>query len=153
MILKPYSNVMLLFAAKLKLSPISAPPECRYAAPNAESLPPPRIRNLKFFHPGSRVKKILDPRSPIRIRIIEFKYLKSKNVSKLSDICSRAFIPDPDPNLDFLPIPDPGSRGQKGTGSATLRPHQCCTRRSYIFKVIFCRNKKIIKRVNIFRTM
>jgi hypothetical protein len=22
-----------------------------------------------------------------------------------------------DPNLDFLPIPDPGSRGQKGTGS------------------------------------
>jgi hypothetical protein len=24
-------------------------------------------------------------------------------------------IPDPDP--DFLPIPDPGSRGQKGTGS------------------------------------
>jgi hypothetical protein len=30
------------------------------------------------------------------------------------------FIPDPD--LDFFPIPDPGSRGQKGTGSgyATL---------------------------------
>ncbi len=28
------------------------------------------------------------------------------------------FIPDPDP--DFLPIPDPGSRGQKGNGSATL---------------------------------
>jgi hypothetical protein len=25
------------------------------------------------------------------------------------------FIPDPD--ADFLPIPDPGSRGQKGTGS------------------------------------
>jgi hypothetical protein len=25
------------------------------------------------------------------------------------------FIPDPDP--DFLPIPDPGSRDQKGTGS------------------------------------
>jgi hypothetical protein len=28
------------------------------------------------------------------------------------------FIPDPD--LDFLPIPDPGSRGQKGTGSRVL---------------------------------
>jgi hypothetical protein len=28
------------------------------------------------------------------------------------------FIPDLD--LDFLPIPDPGSRGQKGTVSATL---------------------------------
>jgi len=25
------------------------------------------------------------------------------------------FIPDPGPN--FLPFPDPGSRGQKGTGS------------------------------------
>jgi hypothetical protein len=23
----------------------------------------------------------------------------------------------PDPDLDFLPIPEPGSRGQKGTGS------------------------------------
>jgi hypothetical protein len=27
----------------------------------------------------------------------------------------RVVIPDPDP--DFLPIPDPGSRGQKGIGS------------------------------------
>jgi hypothetical protein len=36
-------------------------------------------------------------------------------VSKLSEIWSGLFIPDPDP--DFLPIPDPGSRGQKGTGS------------------------------------
>jgi hypothetical protein len=27
------------------------------------------------------------------------------------------FIPDPD--LNFLPIPDPGSRGQTGTGSWT----------------------------------
>jgi hypothetical protein len=27
----------------------------------------------------------------------------------------RVVIPDPDP--DFLPIPDPESRGQKGTGS------------------------------------
>ncbi len=26
----------------------------------------------------------------------------------------------PDPDLDFLAIPDPGSRGQKGSGSATL---------------------------------
>jgi hypothetical protein len=30
------------------------------------------------------------------------------------------FIPDPDP--DFLPIPDPGSRGQKGTGSRIPYP-------------------------------
>jgi hypothetical protein len=33
----------------------------------------------------------------------------------LSEIFSGLFIADSDP--DFLPIPDPGSRGQKGTGS------------------------------------
>jgi hypothetical protein len=41
--------------------------------------------------------------------------LTKKMVSKLSEIRSGLFIPDPDP--DFLPIPDPGYRGQKGTGS------------------------------------
>ncbi len=40
-------------------------------------------------------------------------------VSKLSEILSGLFIPDPVPGseYDFLPIPDFGSRGQKGTGS------------------------------------
>ncbi len=38
-----------------------------------------------------------------------------KIVSKLSEIWSGMFIPDP--NLDFLPIPNPRSRAQKGTGS------------------------------------
>jgi hypothetical protein len=28
----------------------------------------------------------------------------------------------PDPDADFLPIPDPGSRGQKGTRSRILDP-------------------------------
>jgi hypothetical protein len=32
------------------------------------------------------------------------------------------FVPDPDP--DFIPIPDPGSRGQKGIGSETILPPQ-----------------------------
>jgi hypothetical protein len=41
--------------------------------------------------------------------------LTQKIVSKLSEIGSGLVIPDPDP--DFLPIPDPGSRGQKGAGS------------------------------------
>jgi hypothetical protein len=54
------------------------------------------IPDPKFFHPGSR------------IRIKEFKYFNPKIVSKL-------FIPDPDP--DFLPIPNSGSGGQKVTGS------------------------------------
>ena len=49
-------------------------------------------------------------------------------VSKHSEIWSGFFIPDPDP--DFLPIPDPGFRGQKGTGSrirntATLQATGC----------------------------
>ncbi len=52
---------------------------------------------------------------PSRIRIKEFKYLTRKIVSKFSEIWSELFIPDPDP--DFLPIPDPGSRGQQSTGS------------------------------------
>jgi hypothetical protein len=33
-------------------------------------------------------------------------------------------IPDPDP--DFLPFPDPGSRGQKGTGSGIRIRHTSC---------------------------
>ncbi len=41
--------------------------------------------------------------------------LTQKIVSKHSEILSGLFIPDLDP--DFLPIPDPGSRGQKCTGS------------------------------------
>jgi hypothetical protein len=46
-----------------------------------------------------------------------------KIVSKLSEILSGMFIPDPD--LVFLPIPDPGLMGQKApdheSGSATPR--------------------------------
>ncbi len=42
---------------------------------------------------------------------------------KLLEVWSGLFIPEPDP--DFLPIPDPGSKGQKGTGSATLTETTC----------------------------
>ncbi len=49
-------------------------------------------------------------------------------VFKLYEIWSRLFIPDPDPvsGLDpgFLLIPDPGYRGQKGTGSR-IRNTKC----------------------------
>ncbi len=44
-------------------------------------------------------------------------------VSKLWKIWSGMFIPDPD--ADYLPIPDPGSRGQKGTGSRIPDPQHC----------------------------
>ncbi len=37
---------------------------------------------------------------------------------KYDPVCSSRIYIDP----DLLPIPDPGSRGQKGTGSATLAP-------------------------------
>ncbi len=78
-----------------------------------------RIRDVipkpgsKFFHTGSEF-------FPSRIRIKEFKYFKPKIVTKLSEIWSRLFIPDPDPG--FLPILDPGSRGKKGTGSQISDP-------------------------------
>ncbi len=59
------------------------------------------------------VKKIPDP-DPKNLNIFTLKI-----VSKLSEIWSGMFIPDPDPgpDLNFLPIPDPGSRDQKGTAS------------------------------------
>ncbi len=56
--------------------------------------------------------------SRIRIRIREFKYfyfLTLKTVSKLSKKLSGTFIPDPGSGFFF--ILDPGSRGQKDTGS------------------------------------
>ncbi len=59
-----------------------------------------------FFHPGSR------------IRIKEFKYLAQKKwflrSRKYDQGCSSRI---PEPDADFLPNPDPGSRGQKGPGS------------------------------------
>ncbi len=61
------------------------------------------IPDPTFFYPGSEL-------SPSRIRT-------SKNLSILTPkkwfLSSRKY----DPVADFLPIPDPGSRGQKGTGS------------------------------------
>jgi hypothetical protein len=66
-----------------------------------------------FFLPGSRVKKIPGSASASA----------SKNLSILTQkvfLSSRKYDPGFSsriPDLDFLPIPHPGSRGQKGTGS------------------------------------
>jgi hypothetical protein len=46
-------------------------------------------------------------------------------VPKLSEIWPGLFIPDPDPDPDILPIPDPGSRVKKGTGSRIPDPQHC----------------------------
>ncbi len=72
------------------------------------------VLRIRDVYPGSRNR---DFESQIWIRIKEFKYfLTQKIVFKLSEIWSGMFIADPDPYLEFLPIPDPGSRSQKGTG-------------------------------------
>ncbi len=70
---------------------------------------PSRIPDPNCLHPGSR------------IRIKEFKYFNPKK-NKKKFLSSRKYDPGcssriPDPDAEFLPIPDPGSRGQKGTGS------------------------------------
>ncbi len=66
---------------------------------------PSRILDPNFFHPGPwiRIKDL----STVRILTEKF-FLASQNMI-------RVFIPDPYP--DFLPIQDPGSRGQTGPGS------------------------------------
>jgi hypothetical protein len=63
-----------------------------------------RILDSNFLipDPGSSVKKIPDPQPHQRSKV----FITQKIVSKLSEIWSGMFIPDPD--LDFLPIPDPG---------------------------------------------
>ncbi len=75
-----------------------------------------RISDPNFFHHGSGVKKIPGSGSASK----KLRILTHKIVSKLSEILSRMFIPDPD--LDFLPISDPGVKKSPdpGSGSATL---------------------------------
>ncbi len=67
---------------------------------------------------GSRIP---DPYPHQRIEV----FLTQKIVCKLSEIWSGMFIPDPVYGSWFLPIPDPGYRGQKGTGSGSAIPHKC----------------------------
>jgi hypothetical protein len=55
-----------------------------------------RIQDPNFFHPGSRIYI-----KEVRVSILNQKIL----FFKLSEILSGLFIPDPEP--DFLPIPDP----------------------------------------------
>ncbi len=88
-----------------------------------ESLPVLRIRDV---YPGSDFcpswipdPNCLHPGS--RIRIKEFKYFNPKKTKKWF-LTSKKYDPGcssriPDPDADFLPIPDPGFWGQKGTRS------------------------------------
>jgi hypothetical protein len=73
---------------------------------------------LEFFHPGSRVKKIPDPGygSSSKNKSI----FNPKNCFRALGNMTRDVHPDPD--LDFLPIPDSGNNQapDPGSGSATL---------------------------------
>jgi hypothetical protein len=71
------------------------------------------IPDRNFFHPQSGDPNFFypDPGSASK----DLSILTQKMVSKLLEIWSGFFIPYPDP--EFFPIPDPGSRGQNGTGS------------------------------------
>ncbi len=69
-----------------------------------------------------RIFSILDLGSAIRIRITNLSILTNKlflSYRKYDPGCS-SLIRIPGPDLDFLTIPDPGFRGQKGTGSRIL---------------------------------
>ncbi len=72
-----------------------------------------RIRILPIPNPGS---EFFHPASEFFYPVSEFfrPGFESKNLSILTQKIVSTFS-DPDP--DFLPIPVPGSRGQKGTGS------------------------------------
>jgi len=64
------------------------------------------IPDPTFIHPGSEL-------SPSRIRIKEFKHFNLKKTKKKWFLSSRIYDPGcssriPDPDADFLLIPDPG---------------------------------------------
>ncbi len=67
------------------------------------------IPDPNFYYPGSLIRTFPIPDPGYASK--NFSILTQKIVSKLSEIWSGLFIPDPDPILTY-----PGSRGQKGTG-------------------------------------
>jgi hypothetical protein len=85
---------------------------CSIADPGSAFFPS-RIPDPNFFHPGSTIYNE------------EFKYLTKKMVSKLTEIWSWLFIPDPDHGSWFFT--HPGSRGQNGTGSRIRNNIQMAT--------------------------
>jgi hypothetical protein len=84
------------------------------------------VLRIRDVYPGSRIRlfSIPDPNClhpGTRILINEIKYFNPNKTKKLFlsskkyDLGCSSRISDPD--ADFLPIPDPGSRGQKGIRS------------------------------------
>jgi hypothetical protein len=89
------------------------------------------VLRIRDVYPGSRIRIFSIPDSGSRIRTVSIPDpgSASKNLSILTPkkpkkwfLSSRKYDPGcssriPDPDADFLPIPGPGSRGQKRTGS------------------------------------
>jgi hypothetical protein len=69
------------------------------------------------FHPGSRAKKNSDPGFGSGSAPKNLSIFYPKTVSMLVEKLSEMFIPDPDFFPSRIPVPDPGSRGQKGIRS------------------------------------
>ncbi len=104
------------------------------------------IPDPNFFHSAF---EFFDPRSASK----NISILTQKFVSKLSEISSGLFTPDLDPY--FLPIPDPGSRGQKGTWSRIRNTGKylcrnglnCCISVYVEFTAVVRRQKEILKKL------
>ncbi len=91
--------------------------------------PGSRIRLFSIPDPGSRIRTVSIPDPGSRILIKECKYFNPSKKQKKWFLSSKKYDPGcssriPDPDADFLPsrIPDPGSRGQKGTQSRIPDP-------------------------------
>ncbi len=89
-----------------------------------------RIRNTapEVFrtHQQSFIRRVKDPGVQCSIAISAFGSVLVTNGSGCGSV-SRNNIPNPgpqDPTFYLKPIPDPGSRGQKGTGSGIPDPDQ-----------------------------
>ncbi len=90
-------------------------PVCRFWVKNFKYV----VLRIRDVYPGSRIRSFFHPGS--RIRIEEFKYFNSKNCF----LSSRKYDPGCSsriPNPEFLPVPHPGSSGQKGTGTRIPDP-------------------------------
>jgi hypothetical protein len=81
------------------------------------------IPDPTFSHPGSRIRTVSIPVS--RIFIKEFKYFNPPKKTKKWFLSSKKYDPGcssriPNPDADFLPIPDPGVKKAPDPRSATL---------------------------------
>jgi hypothetical protein len=80
------------------------------------------LSRIRFFHPGSRIKKIpvSGPASKNLSILTQKLFLSSRKYD--SGCSSRIRIPD----LEFLPNPDPGVKKEPDPGSGTLKILRRC---------------------------